>query len=67
MPQKTIVDYLTQHVESLIFTAEQPISVAEIQSTLEDAFGRKFQEPDLNQIVTDFRAGNNDETSAFEV
>lgn len=65
--KKTIVDYLTQHVESLIFTAEQPISVAEIQSTLEDAFGLKFQETELNQIVTDLQARYNDETYAFEV
>ncbi|MEL7119572.1 MAG: SMC-Scp complex subunit ScpB [Bacteroidota bacterium] len=45
------MDYLAQHIESLIFTTDQPISLKDLKATLEELFETKFQEEDLlNQI-----------------
>jgi len=66
-PQKKPVDYLAQHVESLIFTAEQPITLAEIQSSLEEAFGLKFQEVELEDTVLSLKTRYQDDSYAFEL
>jgi segregation and condensation protein B len=41
------LELLAQHIESLIFTADQPISLGEIQACLEEAFGIQFREEEL--------------------
>ena len=45
------MDYLAQHIESLIFTADQPISLKDLKATLDELFETKFQEEDLLQQV----------------
>lgn len=47
------MDKLEQHIESLIFSAEQPIGVAEIQNCLTEAFGIEF---DLSTIESAIEA-----------
>ncbi len=61
------MDYLVQHIESLIFTAEQPISLAEIQSTLEEAFGLRFQEAALEAAIAQLTNRYQSDSFAFEV
>ena len=38
---------LLRHIESLIFVADQPVSLEEIQETLESAFELKLKQEDL--------------------
>ena len=45
------MDYLVQHIESLIFSADAPITFKEIKSTLEEAFGVKFHKKELEWII----------------
>ncbi len=61
------MDYLAQHVESLIFTAEQPISLAEIQSSLEEAFGLKFQEVELEDTILALKTRYQEDAYGFEI
>ncbi len=61
------MDFLAQHVESLIFTAEQPIALTEIQSSLEEAFGLKFQEIELEETILALKTRYQDESYAFEI
>ena len=44
---------LHQNIESLIFTAEQPISEAEIAHTLEIHFGLSIPKPEIQQAILD--------------
>lgn len=61
------MDYLAQHIESLIFTAEQPILLSEIQSSLEEAFGLKFLEGELEETIFALKARYAEEVYAFEI
>jgi segregation and condensation protein B len=61
------VDYLTQHIESLIFATEQPVTVAEIQNSLEEAFGLKFQDQELFSIVMDLKSRYDSPEYSFEI
>ena len=58
---------MAQHVESLIFSAEQPISLAEIQGSLEEAFGLKFLEAELEDAILALKTRYQEEVYAFEV
>lgn len=61
------MDYLMQHIESLIFATEQPITVAEIQNSLEEAFGLKFQEQELLSLVMALKQRYESPDFAFEI
>ncbi len=58
---------LDLHIESLIFASGQPISSKDIRECLEEVFGQKMEEQDINisldRIVEKYRADN----FAFEV
>jgi segregation and condensation protein B len=41
------MEYLAQHIESLIFTAETPITFDEISNCLTEAFGLKFPDEEI--------------------
>lgn len=45
------MEQLVQHIESLIFTTDHPISLEEVRSVLEEAFGVKFPLEELQQAV----------------
>lgn len=41
------MDYLAQHIESLIFVSPEPVSIKEIRECLEEVFETKFSEEEL--------------------
>jgi len=54
-------------VESLIFSAEHPISLAEMQSSLEEAFGLKFLEAELEDAIMALKTRYQEDAYAFEI
>lgn len=58
---------LSQHIESLIFTTDHPISLEEIGTCLEESFGMAFSEADLLATIATLRERYADEAFAFEV
>jgi len=61
------MDNLAQHIESLIFTAEAPISFAEIKSCLQACFDKKFKKPALEKILTQLVEKYQQEDFSFEL
>ncbi len=61
------MDYLQQHIESLIFAAESPISLKEIKQSLEGAFNTKFKETTLAEVLLAISAKYQEASFAFEV
>ena len=69
------MEHLSQHVESLIFSSEQPISPAEIKSVLDNAhFGKgkgkaksKLKVKAIVKVVEELKERYNDEAFSFEV
>lgn len=61
------MDFLIPHIESLIFTAESPIRLTEIQSCLEESFGSSFPEAELLNAIDRLKARYSDEFVAFEI
>jgi segregation and condensation protein B len=59
--------YLAQHIESLIFTAETPITLAEISSCLEEAFGAAFLQEELLKAIDELKVRYQDEVFSFEI
>ncbi len=45
------MEYLAQHIESLIFTSQGPITLAEIKAALEDRFDTKLKKADVEQAI----------------
>lgn len=45
------MEYLVQHIESLIFTADTPISFDEISNCLTEAFGLKFPNEEIEGAI----------------
>ena len=50
-----MVAYLSQHIESLIFTSERPITFNEIKSCLETVFESKLAEEELQQAIEEIK------------
>jgi segregation and condensation protein B len=61
------MDFLIPHIESLIFTAESPIRLAEIQSCLEESFGSSFPEVELLDVIARLQERYDDEFVAFAI
>lgn len=61
------MNYLAQHIESLIFTAEQPIPLVEIQACLESLFENNFPEEDLINTIDQLRQKYQDHQFSFEI
>ncbi len=60
-------DKLEQHIESLIFASEAPVTVKEIRATLKEAFEADFKPEEIEEAVEKLRQKYADETFAFEV
>lgn len=67
MQKKRILEYLSQHIESLIFAAEQPITLEEIGSSLEEVFGLSFHAEDLAGAISDLQTRYRGDDFAFEI
>ena len=49
------MEQLAQQIEALIFTADQPIGVQDIQSVLEQTFETKIKPQDIERAIADLR------------
>jgi segregation and condensation protein B len=61
------VEYLAQHIESLIFTTEHAISFDEIKSCLEETFETKFQKTEIEAALSILKNRYQHEEFAFEI
>lgn len=61
------MDYLVQHIESLIFSADVPITFKEIKSTLEEAFGVKFHKKELEKALLTIQGRYAHDDHAFQM
>lgn len=61
------MDQLAQHIESLVFTAETPITLEEIKSVLEESFGMAFHEEEVLGAIDLLKVRYADETFSFEI
>ncbi len=61
------MDQLTQHIESLIFTSESPISLKEIKSCLEETFETKFKKNILEEAIVFLKEKYEQEAFSFEL
>lgn len=59
--------HLAQQIEALIFTAEQPISIQEMKTCMEDLFEAKIKEEDLAAAIADLQERYTQEIYAIEV
>jgi segregation and condensation protein B len=61
------LNFLAQHIESLIFTADAPITLDEIGSVLEESFGIAFNAEELENVIQELRTRYQQEEYAFEI
>lgn len=61
------MDYLEQHIESLIFTADQPLPLSEIKATLETLFETIFNPEDLLNAIDQLKLKYQQEQFSFEI
>jgi len=61
------VEFLAQHIESLIFTAQRPISLNEIEEVLETTFETPFKKDDIEGALTEIEEKYKQEDFAFEM
>jgi len=61
------VEYLAQHIEGLIFTAEQPISKEDIKFCLEETFETTFEEKDLDSALEHLMERYKADEFSFEI
>lgn len=61
------MENLLQHIEALIFVAEQPISFKEIKSALEESFKVTIEKSDLLELIEEIRERYSVENFAFEL
>jgi len=61
------VEYLAQHIESLIFTCEHPISFKEIKSALEEIFEAKIKAEDITETLDTLMENYRSDQSSFEI
>lgn len=58
---------LSQHIESLIFTAETPIGLEEIRDCLEESFGLQFHQDELEKTLEEIKEKYKQEVYPFEI
>jgi segregation and condensation protein B len=61
------VEYLAQHIESLVFATDDPISVKEIQKTLEAVFDSPFKEEEIEAALRQLRERYQQDSYAIEI
>src|SRR5688572_20734801 len=58
---------LEQHLESLIFTSEKPVTRKEMKEALKTTFGWEVNDDDFENAVESLRKKYEEETSSFQV
>ncbi|OEK06844.1 SMC-Scp complex subunit ScpB [Roseivirga misakiensis] len=61
------MDFLSQHIEALIFCAQKPIKLADIQSCLTEMFETEVPEKDIVKSLEGIMEKYNNDTFPFEV
>lgn len=61
------MEYLSQHIESLIFAAEQPVTLKEIKNCLEETFQTKFKQTELADTVQGLMKKYENDGFSFEI
>ncbi len=61
------MNHLAQHIESLIFIAERPVTQVEIKTCLEEAFATKLHKTDLEASIQEIKDKYQAEQFPFEV
>lgn len=61
------MEYLTQHIESLIFATDHAISLEEIKSCLEETFETEFKNEEVEAALTSLRERYQNDEFAFEI
>ncbi len=61
------MNYLLQHIEALIFTAEQPIPLKEIRTCLQETFQTKFKSEELETVLQNLIKKYEDDNFSFEI
>lgn len=61
------MEYLAQHIEGLIFTSPQPLSIQDIQSCLEETFETNFPDTDIKSALGSIQDRYSENEYAFEV
>ncbi|MBR9921853.1 MAG: SMC-Scp complex subunit ScpB [Bacteroidetes bacterium] len=61
------MDKLQQHIESLIFASDHPITIEEIQDCMEAVVEIKFAEEEIKEAIDALMAKYQDDTFALEV
>ncbi len=61
------MDYLIQHVEALIFTAERPVSIKEIKNCLEATFQANISKTDIENALVALTEKYQDDNFSFEI
>lgn len=58
---------LHQHIESLIFASDSPISIKDLRGALEEHFGLKIPKPEVETAIQQLQEKYQDEEYTFEV
>lgn len=61
------MEYISQHIEALIFAADQPISIEDIQGCLEEVFGLALSEEEVISRMEEISNRFVNESFAFEL
>ncbi len=61
------MEFLTQHIESLIFTTEHPISLVEIKSVLNATFETEFADDDILRGIEELKNRYAEPTFSFDI
>ena len=61
------MEFLTQHIESLIFTTEHPITLAEIKSVLNASFETDFADDDILRGIEELKNRYAEPTFSFDI
>ena len=61
------MEFLAQHIESLIFTTEHPITLPEIKSVLDATFETAFAEGDILRGIEELKNRYAEPSFSFEI
>lgn len=61
------MDRIVPHIESLVFTTDQPISLKEIRACLEEVLEASFSEEEIVEAIRNLQARYQGEAYAFEL
>ena len=61
------MEYLAQHIESIIFATPEPVSLKEIRNCLQETFETKFKKEEILQAIEQLQLRYQQDEYAFEI